>query len=297
MRQIRITVLSLILFNLGISLQVSADERPAGLDQAIRNPKIPMIVDVTIKKFNDAGHGEIKVNTVFKTTRNAKGEPILPPNTVRGYGYVGSDKVAPLRIRAGGQPGRYLLFLNGDLLYSTYNHCFNIREGKNGVLEVGTGFNGGGGPWKPLKDIVALIPSRKLIKKKVNQGDDKKLVKGEKDAPAVTVNVKDLCQHWVHSREEEKGQGAKGHIFRPAGSRRFARSRFRMAYKFDANGDCQWMYLDPADRHRFMPGKWSLDAKDKTLLKITSAKPTKWFKITGLSKDILRLTPHTPKKK
>ncbi len=29
------------------------------------------------------------------------------------------------------------------------------------LLEVGTGFNGGGGPWKSLKDIIKLIPKQK----------------------------------------------------------------------------------------------------------------------------------------
>lgn len=125
----------------------------------------------------------------------------------------------------------------------------------------------------------------------------KKLIKEGKDVPAITVNVKDLCQHWVHSREEEEKGQADGQIFRPSDSRKFPRSRFRMAYKFDANGSCQWMYLDPADRHRFKPGKWAIDATDKTLLKVTATNSTKWFRITELSKDILRLTPHTPEKK
>jgi hypothetical protein len=71
---------------------------------------------------------------------------------------VGSDKIAPLRIVAGGRPGRFLFLLDGDLLYSTYNNRFPIREGKKGALVVGIGFNGGGAPWEPLKNMVKLIP-------------------------------------------------------------------------------------------------------------------------------------------
>jgi hypothetical protein len=140
----------------GLGKQVSGDELPPGLELAISNPAIPVIVDATVLRFNKEGHGEIKVNKVYKAMA-AKGK-FVPPKWVRGYGYVGSDKIAPFRIVSGGRPGRFLFFLDGDLLYSTYNNRFPLREGKNGTLEVGVGFNGGGGPWKTLKEIVRRIP-------------------------------------------------------------------------------------------------------------------------------------------
>ena len=156
----RITLLAFTLFSvLGLAPQVSADDPlPPGLDQAIRDPKVAMIVDATILKYNKAGHGEIKVHTIYKPAAKGKKINVTPPQWIRGYGYVGSDKIAPLRIVAGGRPGRFLFLLDGDLLYSTYNNRFPIREGKKGALEVGIGFNGGGAPWKPLKDMVKLIP-------------------------------------------------------------------------------------------------------------------------------------------
>ena len=147
---------------LGLAPQIYADDPlPTGLDQAIRNPKIPIIVDASIVKYNKAGHGEIKVHAIYKPTSKGKKIKETLPKWIRGYGYVGSDKIAPLRIVAGGRPGRFLFLLDGDLLYSTYNNRFPIREGKNGALEVGIGFNGGGAPWKPLKDMVKLIPGLK----------------------------------------------------------------------------------------------------------------------------------------
>ena len=124
--------------------------------KAISNPAIPTIVDATILRFNEEGHGEIKVNAVYKHS-SAKGK-FVPPKSVRGYGYAGSVKIAPLRVVIGGRTERFLLFLNGDLLHSTYNNRFPIRAGKNGKLEVGVGFNGGGGPWKPLNEIIKEIP-------------------------------------------------------------------------------------------------------------------------------------------
>ena len=142
----------------GLGKKAGGDELPPGLMQAIANPSIPTIVDATILGFNKEGHGEIKVNAVYKHD-SSKGK-FVPPKSVRGYGYVGSDKIAPLRVVIG-KKGRYLLFLNGDLLHSTYNNRFPIREGKNGKLEVGVGFNGGGGPWKPLGEIVRAIPKKK----------------------------------------------------------------------------------------------------------------------------------------
>ena len=142
----------------GLGKKAGGDELPPGLMQAIVNPSIPTIVDATILGFNKEGHGEIKVNAVYKHD-SAKGE-FVPPKLVRGYGYAGSDRIAPLRVVIG-KKGRFLLFLNGDLLHSTYNNRFPIREGKNGELEVGTGFNGGGDPWKPLGEIIRAIPKKK----------------------------------------------------------------------------------------------------------------------------------------
>ena len=142
----------------GLGGKAGGDELPPGLMQAISNPAIPTIVDATILRFNEKGHGEIKVNAVYKHS-SAKGE-FVPPKLVRGYGYAGSDRIAPLRVVIG-KKGRFLLFLNGDLLHSTYNNRFPIREGKNGKLEIGIGFNGGGGPWKPLNEIIQGIPLRK----------------------------------------------------------------------------------------------------------------------------------------
>jgi len=142
----------------GFGKKAGGDELPPGLMQAIANPAIRTIVDATILGFNKEGHGKIKVNAVYKHD-SAKGK-FVPPKSVRGYGYVGSDKIAPLRVVID-REGRYLLFLNGDLLHSTYNNRFPIREGKNGKLEIGIGFNGAGGPWKPLKEIIQGIPLRK----------------------------------------------------------------------------------------------------------------------------------------
>jgi len=142
----------------GLGRKAGGDELPPGLMQAISNPAIPTIVDATIIRFNEEGHGEIKVNAVYKHS-SAKGK-FVPPKSVRGYGYVGTDRIAPLRVVIG-KKGRFLLFLKGDLLHSTYNNRFPIREGKNGKLEVGIGFNGGGGPWKPLHEIIRVIPKKK----------------------------------------------------------------------------------------------------------------------------------------
>ena len=135
------------------------DELPPGLEQAIRNPAIPMIVDATILKFNKEGHAEIKVNAVYKAPVDKNGAKVAPPTKVLGYAAIGKVvRVTPLRIITNRGQTRFLFFLDGDLLYSTYNNRFEIREKKDGSLEVGTGFNGGGGPWRPLKEMIKLIP-------------------------------------------------------------------------------------------------------------------------------------------
>ena len=99
-----------------------------------------------------------------------------------------------------------------------------------------------------------------------------------------------LCRHWVHSREEEKSED-KGQLFRPAGSKKFPRTRFRMAYKFSKDGDCEWMWLSPRDAHKMKSGTWSLDSEDSKILRIDKGEQggIEAFRIMELSKDALRL--------
>ena len=73
---------------------------PAGLGQALRNPKVPAIVDATVLKFNKAGHGEIKLNTLYKlgagirnSERSEEAVVATVPKWIRGYKYAGSDKI------------------------------------------------------------------------------------------------------------------------------------------------------------------------------------------------------------
>lgn len=104
------------------------------------------------------------------------------------------------------------------------------------------------------------------------------------------IKVADLCQHWVHSTEEIM-PGDKAQIFRPAAFKNFPPSRFRMQYKFAANGDCEWLYLSPTDAHHMKTGRWQLDPNDKTILQITKDGATESFKITTLTKELLLLVP------
>ena len=144
------------------------DPLPAGLDEAIRNPLIPVIVDATILKYGKLGYGEIKINTIFNIGPDGKQQngdirriAATVPKVIRGYSIDGKTKIAPLKVVLGGSTGRFLLFLDGDLLYSTYNNRFEIREDKKKQLTVNTGRG-----WKPLKEMVALIPGAKPKKKK-----------------------------------------------------------------------------------------------------------------------------------
>ena len=137
----------------------AGDELPPGLVEAIKNPDIPAIIDATILSFDESGGGEIRLNTAYKLPpgKNAKN---YRPKLIRGYALGGSAKVAPLKLIVDGRTGRYLFFVDGDKLYSTYNHCFQIREQPKGEPEVAVGFNGGGGPWRPLQQLTQAIAKR-----------------------------------------------------------------------------------------------------------------------------------------
>lgn len=67
------------------------------------------------------------------------------------------------------------------------------------------------------------------------------------DQPREAVNA-NFYQHWVHSYEEQNGN-KELNVFRPAGSRQFPASRFRMEFGFDPNGQCNYKFLSPTDRH------------------------------------------------
>ena len=153
---------ALLLLTIALPLQADEDELPPGLDQAIKNPAIPMIVDATITKFTKEGYAQIKVNKVYKAPKPVAGKKAALPILVKGYSSAGvNPRVVPIRIITDRGKTRFLFFLDGDLLYSTYNNRFEIREDKKKKLTVNTGRG-----WKPLKEMVALIPAAKPKQKK-----------------------------------------------------------------------------------------------------------------------------------
>lgn len=108
------------------------------------------------------------------------------------------------------------------------------------------------------------------------------------------IDINDLFRHWVHSSEEER-PGGTVQIFRPAASREFPPSRFRMAYKFAPNGGCELYFLSPDDAHHFKPCNWTIGASDKTILQISANGKTNSYRIVQLTGKILRLAPSGPR--
>ncbi|MBC7880590.1 MAG: hypothetical protein H7Y37_04595 [Anaerolineae bacterium] len=115
---------------------------------------------------------------------------------------------------------------------------------------------------------------------------------GKASNTPLAIDMNHLFQHWVRSTEEEKPEGTV-QIFRPAASMTFPPSRFRMTYKFARNGSCELYSLSPDDAHQFKTGKWRIDGKDKTLLRITTDGKTISFRIVELSKTLMRIAPST----
>ena len=103
------------------------------------------------------------------------------------------------------------------------------------------------------------------------------------------IDINDLFQHWVHSREEEE-RGATIQIFRPVASMDFPPSRFRMAYTFARNGRCEFFFLAPDDGHYFKPCTWKISA-DKLMLQISANRGSTSYRIAELNGKILRFTP------
>jgi hypothetical protein len=110
-----------------------------------------------------------------------------------------------------------------------------------------------------------------------------------------TINITDLFQHWVHSREEEQPGGAI-QIFRPAMSMEFPPSRFRMAYKFARDGGCEYFALSPDDAHHFQSCRWRMSANKTTLQIVVANRKSTSYRIVELSKKILRLVLLVPQR-
>lgn len=109
------------------------------------------------------------------------------------------------------------------------------------------------------------------------------------------INIDLLCQHWIHSREEQ--QTDQEQIYRPTGFKEFPPSRFRMEYIFNKNGDCEWYYLSPDDGHKFKSGKWKVDPNNKNIIQIIKDGVTESYQIQELTKDKLQMTLVKPKKR
>ena len=108
------------------------------------------------------------------------------------------------------------------------------------------------------------------------------------------INVEFLCQHWMHSREEQQGEQVE--LYRPANFKQFPPSRFRMQYVFAKDGTCKWMFLSPSDAHQLKDGTWKIDPSDASVLQIVKGETTESYKVIELTKDLLKLKPVTPAK-
>ena len=125
--------------------------------------------------------------------------------------------------------------------------------------------------------------------------DSAQATRAKPKGSALAIDINDLFRHWVHSSEEEQ-PGGRVRIFRPAASREFPPSRFRLAYKFARNGSCEFYVLSPDDAHHFRPCDWKTGASDKTILQIIANGTTTSYRIAELSGEILRLTPLEPQR-
>jgi hypothetical protein len=102
------------------------------------------------------------------------------------------------------------------------------------------------------------------------------------------IKVDNLYQHWVRSYEEEQ-PGRMVQVFRPASSKVFPPSHFRMAYTFARNGSCTLYVLSPDDAHHFDACTWVVAESNEARLHVKHAGAETNFKIVELTGDVLRL--------
>ena len=87
------------------------------------------------------------------------------------------------------------------------------------------------------------------------------------------MNVHDLCQHWMHSHEEDT---AAETVFRPA-SYQFPPARGRKGFHLKPDGSVMEYGIGPTDQRTQTAGKWQLDGDTLTVggrvMKVVSLDP------------------------
>jgi hypothetical protein len=104
------------------------------------------------------------------------------------------------------------------------------------------------------------------------------------------VDRDELYQHWVHSREEDRGDTL---VYRPAGSAEFPPSWFRMRYTFHEDGTVDWLWLAPNDAHQLRQGTWWFDEDDRDVIHVQQDEETLTYRILKLNRLILLLRDET----
>lgn len=107
-------------------------------------------------------------------------------------------------------------------------------------------------------------------------------------AGAASVNSPVLYQKWVHSYEDEKGDGIE--VYRPE-SYSFPPSRGRKGIKFQKDGSMVRFDIGPADGTKFLMGKWEGTKFGNTMkVVINGGESSVYFlEVVSVSKDMLKV--------
>lgn len=93
-----------------------------------------------------------------------------------------------------------------------------------------------------------------------------------------------LCQHWIHSHEEDTESEM---VFRPA-SFKFPPSRGRKAFELRADGVLLETGIGPTDRPQETEGTWKLEnGGHLAFYSASRSQPTRIMEISSVDKDRL----------
>ena len=96
-----------------------------------------------------------------------------------------------------------------------------------------------------------------------------------------------LEKSWTHVTEESSEQYD---LYRPSDYKEFPPSRFRQVFDFKENGVCEYLFLEPTDRHTMRTGKWNLDEKTNTIKVYDQDSVLLYqFEVVEMGEDILKL--------
>ena len=98
-------------------------------------------------------------------------------------------------------------------------------------------------------------------------------------------DIRDLCQSWVHSYEEDTDTES---VYRPAGFA-FPPARGRTGFEFLTDKSCKLLGIAPADGSEVTDGTWEIEGEDILYIRINRKDTSQVLTVASIDHDRLAI--------